>query len=246
MKIKTLTMGIIIFVIIFGGIGATLAVDLWSTTSEKIPVKFTDGEFSGIYNPADIRGSYTFAEVSELFEIDLQDLYKAFNIPLDTAGTEIQSKDLEGLYEESGAEIGNESVQIFVALYKDLPIELDETYLPKQAVELILQANGNLTEEQKDYLATHTLDIIAASISEKITSGQTPTETPESNTEESESVVNGSTTFKQVLDAGVTKEEIEVILNASMPSSNQTVKDFCIEAELSFSEVKEKLNALIE
>lgn len=246
MKIKTLTMGIIIFVIIFGGIGATLAVDLWSTTSEKIPAKFKDGEFSGIYNPADIRGSYTFAEVSELFEIDIKDLYKAFNIPLDTVGTKIQSKDLEGLYEESGAEIGNESVQIFVALYKDLPIELDETYLPKQAVELILQANGNLTEEQKDYLAAHTLDIISASISEKMTSVQTPTETTESNTEESESVVNGSTTFKQVLDAGVAKEEIEVILNASMPSSNQTVKDYCIETGLSFSEVKEKLNALIE
>jgi len=246
MKIKTLTMGIIIFVIIFGGIGATLAVDLWSTTSEKVPTKFKDGEFSGIYNPADIRGSYTFTEVSELFEIDLQDLYKAFNIPLDTVGTKIQSKDLEGLYEESGAEIGNESVQIFVALYKDLPIELDETYLPKQAVELILQANGNLTEEQRDYLAAHTLDIIAASISEKITSGQTTTGTSESNTEESESVVNGSTTFKQVLDAGVTKEEIETILNASMPSSNQTVKDYCVEAGLSFSKVKEKLNALIE
>lgn len=239
MKIKTLTMGILIFVIIFGGIGATLAVDLWSTTSEKIPVKYKDGEFSGSYNPADIRGSYTFAEVSELFEIDLQVLYKAFNIPLDTVGTEIKSKDLEGLYEESGADIGNESLQIFVALYKNLPIDLDDTFLPKQAVELILQANGSLTEEQKDYLTAHTLDTIAESISDKTTSAQPPTEA-------TESVVNGTTTFQKALDAGITKEELETILNAPMPSSNQTIKDYCIEAGLSFSEVKGKLNALIE
>ena len=72
MKIKAVTMGIIILIVIFGGIGATMAVDLWTTTTDKIPVLIKDGEFAGAYNPADIRGSYTFADVADLFEIDLQ------------------------------------------------------------------------------------------------------------------------------------------------------------------------------
>jgi len=245
MKIKAMTMGIIIFFIIFGGIAATLAVDLWSTKSDKIPAKIKEGEFSGSYNPADIRGSYTFAEVADLFEIDLQILYKAFDIPEDTIGTEIQSKDLEALYAESGAEIGNGSFQIFVALYKNLPIDLDETYLPKQAVELIFQKNNNLSKEQKDYLSTHSIDIMGASTSETSASDKSTIVTA-SNTEEKESAVNGTATFQKVLDAGVTKEEIVKILNAPMPPLNQTVKDYCIEVGLSFSNIKEQLNAFIE
>lgn len=246
MKIKSLTMGVIIFAIIFGGIGATLAFDLWSTTSGKIPARYKDGRFSGSYNPADIRGSYTFAEVSELFEVDLLTLYKAFNIPSDTLGTELKTKNLEALYEGFGAEIGNESVQVFVALYKNLPIELEGAYLPKQAVALILQANTNLSDEQKEYLAAHTLDIAPERIYEKITSSSTAIEKTEDKAEESKNVVNGSATFQKVLDAGVTKEEVEVIIDAPMPEANKTIKDYCISVGLSFSEVKEKLNALLE
>lgn len=246
MKIKTMTMGIIIFIIIFGGIGTTLAIDLWSTTSSKVPAKIKNGEFAGSYNPVDIRGSYTFSEVADLFEIDLQVLYKAFNIPTETKGTEIQTKDLEDLYEESGGEIGNESVQLFVALYKNLPIELDEIYLTKQATDLIMQGNENLTNEQRDYLGDHTLDINPASISIKTNLDRVSTDTSESETEESENVVKGSTTFQTVLDAGVTKKEVEEIINAPMPPLNQTVKDYCIDVGVSFQDVKDKLNARTE
>ena len=249
MKIKALTMGIIIFLVIFGGIGVTMAVDLWSTTTDKVPVTYKDGELAGTYNPADIRGSYTFADVSELFEIDLQVLYEAFGIPADTIGTEIQSKDLESLYAESGAEIGNESVQVFVALYKNLPMDLDETYLPNEAVELILKQNSNLTEEQKDYLSTHSIDITGTGASVETSSDTSTTESTTVSTstaEEPESVVNGNATFQIVLDAGVTKEEIEKILNVPLPPTNQTVKDYCNEAGISFSDIKEQLNALIE
>jgi len=41
MKIKSFTMGIIILLVIFGGIGATIATDLWTTTTDKKPAKFT-------------------------------------------------------------------------------------------------------------------------------------------------------------------------------------------------------------
>ena len=245
MKIKAMTMGIIILIVIFGGIGATMVVDLWTTTTDKIPVLIKDGEFAGAYNPADIRGSYTFADVAELFEIDLQVLYEAFGIPVDTIGTEIQTKDLETLYAESETEIGNESVRVFVALYKNLPVDLDETYLPKQAAELILQKNSKLTEEQKNYLSTHSLVVSGTSTSEASVTDESKNETAVV-TEKTESIVNGTATFQNILDAGVTKEEIEKTINAPMPPTNQTVKDYCTKAGLSFSEIKEKLNALIE
>ncbi|MDD3023577.1 MAG: hypothetical protein PHE26_06725 [Syntrophomonadaceae bacterium] len=153
MKIKIGTMAILISVIIFGGIGATMAMDLWTTENKKNPVRFEDGNHAGDYNPADIRGSYTFEEISTLFGVDLIVLYQAFDVPVDTNGAEIQSKDIETIFRDSGVEIGNESMQIFVALYKGLPVVLDdETFLPTKAVNLILEMNKNLTDEQIDWM----------------------------------------------------------------------------------------------
>lgn len=243
MKIKSFAMGIIILLFIFGGIGATIATDLWTTTTDKKPAKFTSGEFEGESNPADIRGSYTFLDVSKAFKIDLKVLYKAFGIPQDTDGTKIKTKDLETLYSETGIEIGNESVQIFVALYKNLPITLDETVLPSEAVKLILLENNSLNAEQTDYLETHSIDVETIKDLDAIVDANDDSTGDDEN---AENVVNGSTTFQKVLDAGVTKEQIEEILDAPMPPTNQTVKDYCNENGLSFSEIKEKLNALIQ
>lgn len=253
MKIKTLTMGIIIFCLIFGGIGATIAIDLWTTISDKTPSKINSGEFEGNYNPADIRGSYTFEDVSKNFEIDLQVLFEAFGIPLESDGNEIQTKDLETIFEDTGAEIGNESVQIFVAFYKNLPITLDDTLLPEKAIELILEKNKLLTDEQIDYLETHKAELkeITDNSSDDTKDEDTVTENlindVENNIdEESENVVNGTATFQKVLDAGVTKAQIEEIINAKMPPTNQTIKDYCVEAGLSFSEIKEQINLLVD
>lgn len=241
MKINTLTMGIIILLLIFGGISTTLAMDLWSTTSDKTPAKIKEGYAAGSYNPADIRGSYTFNEVADAFEIDLGVMFEAFNIPSDTDGNEIKTKDLENLYEGSEAEIGNESVQLFVALYKNLPIELDGTYITKNAAKLILQENSQLTGEQKNYIETHSVDLTIVSQTDEIDSDNIS-----EGTETVERIINGSSTFQNVLDAGVTKEQIEIVINSEMPPTNQTVKNYCIEKGLSFSDIKNKLNEIIE
>lgn len=156
MKIKSMTMGIMILVILIIGIGTTMGMNLWVTTSEKVPAKFEEEGLAGVNNPADIRGSYTFGEVADLFEIDLKILYQAFNIPEGTDGTTIKTKDLEAMVGNTDAEIGNGSVRIFVALYNNLPIELDGSYLLKPGTALILENNKNLTEEQRVYLETHT------------------------------------------------------------------------------------------
>lgn len=243
MKINIKNMGIIIIVVIFTGIWATIAAGVWTTESDKIPATYKDGEFEGLYNPEDIRGSYTFKEVSDLFEIELDVLYKAFGLE-DLDNEELKSKDLEGLYAEAENEIGNGSVQAFVALYKDLPIVLEDTYLPEQAVEIIMENNKNLTEEQLLYLKQHT--VILPEISGEIINEEDKEQAEEvkDETTEEENLVKGATTFKQVLDAGITKQQIEEILGMEMPSANMAIKDFCLEEGLSFSEVKTKLNEL--
>ena len=83
MKIKSNFLGIIILVIVFGGIFSTAIFNLWQTQSSKIPRTITSGEFKGSYDPDDIRGSYSFNDISELFNIPLEDLRRAFNIPKD-------------------------------------------------------------------------------------------------------------------------------------------------------------------
>jgi hypothetical protein len=241
MKINAKTMGILIFAILIIGIGVSMAAGLWATDSEKIPVKYNDIELQDTYNPADIRGSYEFSEIAKLFEIDLEILFEAFGIPTESMGDNLQTKDLEVIYENSGVEIGNESVQIFVALYKGLPIEFDGSFLPEPAVRIILEANPKLTEEEKTYLETHTYVLTEpVSVDNLITEGNAS-----EVVSDSEEVISGSSTFQLLLDLGITKAEIEEIIGGPMPLSNKSLKDYCSEEGLSFSDIKTQLNELI-
>lgn len=238
-KISSKFMALTVFLVIFGGIGATILADVWTTESTKVPVTYKEGEFQGQYNPEDIRGSYTFSEVSTLFEVELTDLFEAFGIPEGTDGTTIQTKVLEEMYPNLPNEIGNGSVQLFVAFYKGLPPEYDDTYLPAQAKDILYRVNTKLTAEEKSYIESH-LAVLPSPAGE----GTNPTEAVVA--EETEPLVKGATTFQQVLDAGIGKAEIVGIIGAALPATNMPIKDYCLEKGLSFSEVKEKLNALIE
>ncbi len=237
MKIKLWGIALIIFVVIFGGIGITMLTGDWTTTSDKIPAKFETGEYAGEYNPEDIRGSYTFDDVSQAFGIDTAVLFEAFGIPQDTDATAIKTKDIEASYGE--AEIGNESVQVFVALYKGISIPLLDTYLPNRAVEILLETNAALTQEQKDYLAAHTVDTVPVDTAGLAAAAET------AETEE-ETGIKGGTTFQQALDMGITREQIVAVIGGEMPAANMTIRDYCSEKGLSFSEIKAKLNDLIE
>lgn len=278
MKIKTTTLALILILVLFGGIAAADAAGFWSTENDKQPAKFSEGEFAGEYMPEDIRGSYTFEEISTLFEIDLPVLYQAFGIPPETEGSLIKTKDLEAMYGDLGAEIGNESVQIFVALYKGLPITLDDTDLPAPAVDLLLGSGLPLTQEQISYLNEHRIPLDgsspeAGSLTEEPQATDQPaqevqapqqsdtasgtgsgtgtgtgqgTGTPAVEETGEEPLINGSVTVQQVLDAGITKDQLLEVLGTEMPPSNQMLRDFCRENGLSFSTVKDQLNALLE
>jgi len=160
MKIKSNTLGILVLVILFGGIFAGSAMNMWITESTKTPDKIEEGASAGEYNPEDIKGSYTFGEVSELFDIPLEDLADAFDLPEDVEPSAFKSKELETIYAGLEFEVGTGSVRMFVALYKGLPYEpSEETYLLENAVQ-ILKEKADLTKEQIEYLDSHTVNII--------------------------------------------------------------------------------------
>jgi|GEM_PF-42353 len=230
---------VLILVVIFGGIGVTVLTGDWVTESEKTPSKYTTGESAGEYNPEDIRGSYTFSDVSEAFGIDLAVLYDAFGIPAGTDGSSLHTKDVEATYGD--AEIGNGSVQMFVALYKNLPIALVDTYLTKRGAEIVLEANPSLTQEQKDYLTAHQIDTDTAEPT-VVTQEESAAEPTDAETEE---VIKGAATFQQALDAGLTSEQIEAIIGDTLPAANMAIRDYCTEKGLSFSEIKSLLNDAI-
>lgn len=234
MKLTSRTMAWVLPVILFGGILLSQVTGVWSSDTEKKPNRFEDGLFEGEYDPADIRGSYTLMDVSTLFEIDLNLLIQAFTLNNDIDAENFQTNDLEAYFTDSGYEIGNESVQVFVALYKGLPIVLDDAVLPTAAVDILLQSRTDLTDEQRTYLEEYGKDVVAS---------ENPSEEEE---EESEIKINGTTTFQYVIDLGVSQEEIEEILGMKVEYTNQTIKDFCLDQGLSFSTIKTRLTEAIE
>jgi hypothetical protein len=242
MKVKMIHLAIIILTIILGGISATSALNIWKTTSDKIPVKFTTGSQIGQFNPDDIRGSYSFGDVSNVFEIPLIDLAKAFGVSHLPEPAKFLNKDLESIYgdlKEQGYEVGNSSVKLFVALYKGLPYELSEdSYLPKEAAA-ILEAQGNLSPEQLAYLSNHTISISEAG-------GVGTNKGTSENNEEKDRFVKGNTIFQEVLDWGLSKEAVEEIIGDKMPHPLTNIKDYTLEKGLAFSVIKEALQKKLD
>ncbi|HCP14730.1 MAG TPA: hypothetical protein DIT32_02965 [Peptococcaceae bacterium] len=159
--VGTASMSAVVLVVIFGSVMISSALGLWQTTSSKVPDVYDTGT-SVEYDPADIRGSYTFGEIEAAFGVPAEDLGRAFGIKDPADYSTFRCKELETLYSDlaaQGTEIGTDSVRHFVALYKGLPFTLvDTTYLPAPAVE-ILKEKADLSEAQLLFLDTHGIDI---------------------------------------------------------------------------------------
>ncbi len=245
MKINQIILGTALVVILAGTIFTTKALGIWETTTSKIPVTYQSGEFKGQYDPSDIRGSYSFGDISDLFNVPLEDLGKAFAVESDFSS--FLCKDLEAIYviaKEADKEVGTDSVSIFVALYKGLPITLtDTTYFPETASDILLGA-GKMNEEQKVYLASHLVNPEKPSIESATSTSGTVVSTAASA--ESESFVKGKTTFKEVLAIGVKKEAIESVLGKPIGDTSSVIKTFCEDNGLEFSVVKVDIQKLID
>lgn len=155
MKIKAQTAILITLAIFIFGTALTSALGIWTTKSAKIPKKLNDGQQSDAYDPSDIRGSYTFSDISQLYGIPLSDLSEAFGVT-EASAPDFKCKDLEGIYGASEYEIGTASVRMFAAYYLGLPYDSSEAvYLPAAAAK-ILTDKGKMSQVQREYLESHT------------------------------------------------------------------------------------------
>lgn len=157
-KIKPQIAILLTLVIFVGGIVLTSVTGLWQTQSDKTPKKLTEVEDGQSYDPADIRGSFTFGEISSLYGVPLEDLAKAFGVEQQAAES-FPCKDLETVNESPDYEVGTASMRLFVAYYLGLPYETTEaTYLPQTAIGIIREY-GNPTESQLAGLENHVIPI---------------------------------------------------------------------------------------
>jgi len=253
MNMTSKSLAAIIVVILFGGIIFSTAMGWWQTESTKEPMTFTEGEFTGLSNPADIRGSYTFGDIEKSFGIPSTVLAQAFIVATDSPSA-FAVKGLEEMYAASEFEVGTASVRLFVAFYNGLPFDLStDMYLPENAAALLKERT--LTPERLAYLDSHTVPNPTAESDSPEAAPVSATEsapevvaTPSAATSEAstEKLVKGKTTFREVLDWGVSQETIEQVMGIPMPNALTKIKDYCIEKGLDFETIKSTLQVEVD
>ncbi|HKZ43603.1 MAG TPA: hypothetical protein VJZ78_01040 [Anaerolineales bacterium] len=243
MIIKSKSLGIILVIFIFGGILLSTWMNWWQTESDKTPIRFSEGEFQGEFDPSDIRGSYTFGDIQNSFDIPIEVLAAAFGIAMDPDVSAYQVNGLETLFADSEYEIGTSSIRLFVAWYKGLPFEItEEIYLPESAVRLLFEL-GSLNQDQIDYLENHR---ISSNNFTNLKPDQIQLESDDQPDDGNEKIIKGKTTFREVLDWGVSREIIENILGGKIINPLEKIKDYCISHGLEFETIKLKIQTEVD
>lgn len=253
MSIKQSAIALSILLTFAGFVLTAQLLGVWQTESSKVPITIHSGDFAGAYDPGDIRGSYSFQDVENAFQVPVEELATAFHIPDTYDQAAFQNKMLEEVYDfGEELEIGNGSVKLFVAFYTGLPYDFESAgdSLPNTAVDL-LKSRQSLSDAQLEYLSTHTIDILEleSSAQDPENAGtQTTTHSPSTEEEPASDVlqIKGKTLFKEVLDAGLSQAEIESVLTIEMGSPLMEIRAFCAENNLEFSRVKAELQARLE
>ncbi|GAB4543285.1 MAG: hypothetical protein Fur002_15000 [Anaerolineales bacterium] len=248
MNLTSKPLAFLLFLVLFGGIALSSALGWWQTESTKVPVTFSEGEFAGQANPADIRGSYTFGDIANAFDVTPEILAQAFQVQTDNPAA-FAVKNLETMYLESGYEIGTSSVRLFVAYYLGLPFETAglEIYLPQSAAEILL-AQSRLNAEQSAYVESHTVDVAPATNpdGEVLPAPEVEPAPQAESTPTPSALIKGKTTFGELLGWGVPQENIETILGAPLPNPATTLKDYASANGLDFETMKAQLQEEVE
>ncbi|MFC1534282.1 hypothetical protein ACFL7M_13050 [Thermodesulfobacteriota bacterium] len=238
MKIKSRDIAPIVLAFFVIGITGTIFLNYWNTEQTRKPAKYTSGKFKGLYNPSDIRGSFSFAEINKAFNVPVEDLAKAFGFKDAPNPETLKAQTIERAYGGvvEGGEVGTDSIRMFVAYYLNIPFTASEegTRIPRPAVS-ILKSRG-LTEEQVKSLEGITVHLPILK-----------QETVAEHAADDVFRIKGKTTFYELLGLGVTREEIEEILGMPMGRSGETIRDFIADKEgMEFGEYKSKFEALIK
>lgn len=242
MTLSPKSLAVIVLVMMFGGIAFSSMMGWWVTESTKQPATFTEGEFAGQADPADIRGSYTFGDIERSFGVAPGVLAKAFGVT-QAEPAAFAVKGLEALYLEAGVEIGTASLRLFVAYYSGLPFDTtaQEIYLPEAAVDILLR-KGNLEPGQVAYLEAHTVPAGgSAPVAEPAVE---PTSASASSSEEH--TVRGRTAFGELIAWGVPPDDVEQLIEAPLPDPAMTLKDYASANGLEFEPFKTALQAAVD
>lgn len=149
MKLRIVPLGLITLVLFLGGILLAQSIGLWQTESTKQATVITEGDDAGKMNPADIKGSFTFAQIAEDFDLDARSLLEAFTLEGDPEV--IKVKDIEASFTDESVEVGRMSMVAFVSMMTDIEPDLTDIYLPQAAIDQLQQA-GKITPEQLEAL----------------------------------------------------------------------------------------------
>src|SRR6056297_667377 len=221
MKVNNLILAISVSLIFILGIFISDFLGYWQTETIKVPQKISEGQFEGYSDPSDIRGSYSFGDVSKSFKIDVETLAKAYDLSgiiEDTSSFRINQLEEYYVFDED-IELGTGSVKYFVSLYTGIPYESDDNVLPITALNI-------LKEEEKI-----TEDIVSDEITEEY-----------NNDEDEEYVIKSTTTVLEVIRWGTSIEELEELIGVTEISEDDVIRNICLDNGLSFSEVKEKIS----
>ena len=250
MILKAKPLAMIVVAILFGGIFFSSAMGWWQTETTKQAAVYTQGEFAGQANPADIRGSYTFGDVENNFNVPAELLAQGFGVESDDPAA-FAVKSLEEMYLGSPEEIGTASVRLFVAFYLNLPMDLStDMYLPESAAEIL--RSRSLSDEQTAYLEEHIVSFTVepaaeeAPVSPEVESTPQPVITEEHDSS-TDTTIKGKTTFADVMGWGVSQEKIELVLGIAMPAApGIKIKDFCSQNGLDFETIRPALQAEVD
>lgn len=246
MRIRQNTLAIIVIVILFGGIFGSRALGLWITESTKVPRLISEGEFAGSYDPADIRGSYSFGDIEKNFSIPAATLKAVFTgeeYPVEASA--ILAKDLEELYAGAAidAEVGTDSLRVFVSYYLGIPYSSTEsTILPTAAVEL-LNSRSMLTPEEYVGLLSTSVPFPSNTGSVAAPIADIPSDT---HVESTDTEIKGKTTFADLLSWGLKEQAIlEVLQLDELPGRAGTVRQYCLDNGIEFETIKTALQELV-
>jgi hypothetical protein len=238
MKLSSTAIAVVVVVAFAGGVLGAQVAGVWQTESSKVPARYADGDFAGEYDPADIRGSYSFGDIEEAFDVPVSALAEAYGVGDTDNPAAVQVKTLEeafeGLHEE--LEIGTDSVRLFVARYLDRPIAVaDSTGIPEAAIPILEgrgTVDGDLLSRVVALPAEATAGVAAA---------------PESEEEEREDrSIRGMTTFAELLGWGVAEEDLAELFGGSIGPESVALRDYAKEVGIEFSVVKDRIQALVD
>lgn len=270
MKLRSPQIAILTVVFIFGGIGLSMLAGLWQSESSKVPARYTSGEFAGQANPADIRGSYSFADVAAAFGVPADVLVEAFGFGSAENPEGLQIKLFEDVYGiVDGKEIGTDSMRLFVALYLGRPYTPEEdTGLPAQALRLLEEAGKLELSRAAELHELYAVDMTgkagpagdqSAGTGEGISEGSTEgasaddliaaaeaSAQEEAAAESEDTAIKGKTTFRDLMEWGLSESEIEEIIGMQSGLPTQALRDFCLDQGLEFSTYKDALQELID